>query len=32
MLPGTGFVLRNPIALGATGTCRIFVEAYWEEA
>lgn len=31
-LPGTGFVLRNPIALGASGTCRIFVEVFWEEA
>jgi len=29
---GTGFVIRNPIALGATGTCRIFVEVFWEEA
>lgn len=30
--PNKGFVLRNPIALGATGTCRIFVEVFWEEA
>lgn len=29
---GTGFVVRNPIALGATGTARIFVEVFWEEA
>lgn len=29
---GTGFVIRNPIALGATGTARIFVEVFWEEA
>lgn len=29
---GTGFIIRNPIALGATGTCRIFVEVFWEEA
>jgi hypothetical protein len=30
--PGNGFVIRNPIALGATGTGRIFVEVFWEEA
>lgn len=30
--PGTGFIVRNTIALGATGTCRIFVEVFWEEA
>lgn len=30
--PGTGFVIRNPIALGAGGTGRLFVELYWEEA
>lgn len=31
LLPGTGFIIRNPIALGAGGTGRLFVEAYWEE-
>lgn len=31
-IPGHGFVLRNPIALGAGGTGRLFVEAYFEEA
>lgn len=31
LIPGTGFVIRNPIALGAGGTGRLFVEAYWEE-
>lgn len=30
--PGTGFVIRNPIALGAGGTGRLFVELFWEEA
>lgn len=30
--PGKGFVVRNPIALGATGTIRIFVEVFWEES
>ena len=31
-LPGTGFVIRNTIALGATGTLRLFVEVFWEES
>ena len=31
LIPGTGFIIRNPIALGAGGTGRLFVEAYWEE-
>jgi hypothetical protein len=31
LIPGTGFVIRNPIALGAGGTGRLFVEAFWEE-
>lgn len=31
LTPGTGFVIRNPIALGAGGTGRLFVECYWEE-
>jgi len=30
--PGTGFIVRNTIALGATGTVRLFVEVFWEEA
>ena len=30
--PGTGFVIRNPIALGATGSFRLWVEAFWEES
>lgn len=30
--PTTGFVIRNPIALGAGGTGRLFVELFWEEA
>ena len=30
--PGTGFVLRNPIALGAGGTGRIFVDVIWSES
>lgn len=29
---GTGFVIRVPIALGATGTIRLWVEVFWEEA
>ncbi|HEY6506753.1 MAG TPA: hypothetical protein VIY56_01990 [Vicinamibacterales bacterium] len=29
---GTGFILKFPIALGATGTVRAFVEVFWEEA
>jgi hypothetical protein len=32
LYPGKGFVIRNPIALGAGGTVRLFVEAFWEEA
>lgn len=32
LYPGKGFVLRNPIALGAGGTGRLFVETIWEEA
>lgn len=32
LIPTTGFVIRNPVALGAGGTGRLFVEAYWEEA
>lgn len=31
LTPGRGFVIRNPIALGAGGTGRLFVEAIWEE-
>lgn len=31
LIPGTGFIIRNPIALGAGGTGRLFVEANWEE-
>ena len=30
--PTTGFILKFPIALGATGTVRAFVEVFWEEA
>lgn len=30
--PGRGFVIRNPIALGAGGTGRLFVECFWEES
>lgn len=32
LIPGRGFVIRNPIALGAGGTGRLFVEAFWEES
>ena len=28
---GTGFIIRVPVALGATGTMRLFVEVFWEE-
>ncbi len=31
LVPGTGFIIRNPIALGAGGTGRLFVECFWEE-
>lgn len=31
-LPGAGFVIRNPIALGAGGTGRLFVELHFEES
>lgn len=31
LTPGRGFVIRNPIALGAGGTGRLFVECIWEE-
>jgi hypothetical protein len=31
MDPGTGFVIRNPIALGAGGTGRMFVELVYEQ-
>jgi hypothetical protein len=30
--PGAGFILKFPIALGATGTVRAAVEVFWEEA
>lgn len=30
--PGAGFILKFPIALGATGTVRAFVEVFWEES
>lgn len=32
LIPGTGFIIRNPIALGAGGTGRLFVECNWEES
>lgn len=32
MLPGTGFLVRVPIALGATGTIRLWLEAFFEES
>lgn len=32
LIPGRGFVIRNPIALGAGGTGRLFVECIWEES
>jgi hypothetical protein len=32
VLPGRGIVIRNPVALGAGGTGRLFVELYFEEA
>lgn len=32
LLPGAGFVLRVPVALGATGTVRFFVEVFWGES
>lgn len=31
LIPGRGFVIRNPIALGAGGTGRLFVELFFEE-
>lgn len=31
-LPGRGFVIRNPIALGAGGTGRLYVELVFEES
>ncbi len=30
--PGTGFLIKVPVALGATGTMRLFVEVFWEES
>ncbi len=30
--PGTGFIIKLPVALGATGTIRLWVEVFWEEA
>jgi hypothetical protein len=30
--PGSGFIIKVPIALGATGTLRLWVEVFWEEA
>lgn len=30
--PGRGFVIQNPVALGAAGTLRMNVEAFFEEA
>lgn len=32
LYPTKGFVIRNPIALGAGGTGRLYVEMYWEES
>lgn len=32
LAPTTGFIIRLPIALGATGTLRLFVEVFWEES
>lgn len=32
MLPGTGFIIKVPVALGATGTIRLWVEAFFEES
>lgn len=29
--PGKGFIIRNPVALGAGGTGRLYVEAFFEE-
>jgi hypothetical protein len=31
LLPGGGFIIRNPIALGAGGTLRLFVSAVFSE-
>jgi hypothetical protein len=31
-LPGSGFIVKVPVALGATGTLRLFVEVFWEES
>lgn len=30
--PGSGFIIRNTIAMGATGSIRLFVEVFWGEA
>ncbi len=30
--PGTGFIIKVPIALGVTGTLRLFIEVFWEES
>jgi hypothetical protein len=32
LVPGRGFVIRNPIALGAGGTGRLFVDLSWDES
>lgn len=32
LIPDTGFVITNPIALGSTGTVRMFVSVFFEEA
>lgn len=32
LLPGTGFVILNPVATGAAHTFRMFVEVFWDEA
>lgn len=29
---GTGFIIKVPVALGATGTIRLWVEVFWEES
>jgi hypothetical protein len=32
LLPGAGFIIKAPVALGATGTVRLWLEVFWEEA
>jgi hypothetical protein len=31
LLPGNGFVIRNPVATAATGTLRFWVSVHWSE-